>query len=148
MLRPWHDVGTLMFQKLLGAFVVCALAGCAAHPALPANVSLGDSPALPSPRVAAANAAPKILAVALSSNDVRPGQTWSGRIITSTNVASLEIRTNLFSLNVPRRTFGDFSFLLRIYDVPPIFVRGYDLRIIARNTAGASVEEDLPFRIR
>lgn len=83
-----------------------------------------------------------------SADEVRRGQTWSGTIITSTNVGSVEVRTNLFSIDVPRRTFGDFRFALRVFDVPPIFIRAYRLRVIARNSAGRSVEEDLPFRIR
>ncbi len=68
--------------------------------------------------------------------------------MTTTNVASVEVRTNLFSIDVPRRTFGDFRFSLRVFDVPPIFIRGYRLRVIARNSAGQTSEEDLPLRIR
>ena len=83
-----------------------------------------------------------------STLDIPRGDTWLGTIVTTTNVASVEVRTNLFSINVPRRTFGDFRFTLRVYDVPPIFIRGYRLRVIARNAAGEAVEEDLPFRIR
>lgn len=83
-----------------------------------------------------------------SSDDVPRGQTWSGRIVTPTNVASVEVRTNLFSINVPRRAYGDFRFSLHVFDVPPIFIRGYRLRVIARNSAGESAEEDLPLRIR
>lgn len=83
-----------------------------------------------------------------SGSDVRRGQTWSGRIITTTNVASVEVRTNLFSINVPRRRFGDFSFYVRVFDVPPIFVRAYTVRVIARNSAGIRAEEDVPLVIR
>lgn len=115
---------------------------------MPSNVSFDDARALPTPAAQRADAPPRILAMRFSSADVLRGQTWSGAIITSTNVASVEVRTNLFSINVPRRTFGDFRFDLRIFDVPPIFVRAYRVRVIARNTAGEAVEEDLPFRIR
>lgn len=83
-----------------------------------------------------------------SSIDLQRGSTWSGTIITTTNAASVEVRTNLFSIDVPRRAFGDYHFVLRIYDVPPIFIRAYHVRVIARNSAGAGVEEDLPLRIR
>jgi len=37
---------------------------------------------------------------------------------------------------------------LDVLDAPPIFVRAYSLRIIARNSAGLVYEEDLPFRLR
>ena len=58
------------------------------------------------------------------------------------------MRTNLFSINVPRRAPGRFAFTLNVLDTPPIFVRAYSLRVIARNSAGQEYEEDLPFRIR
>jgi hypothetical protein len=37
---------------------------------------------------------------------------------------------------------------LNVLDTPPIFVRAYALRIIARNSAGSEYEEDLPFHLR
>lgn len=83
-----------------------------------------------------------------SSLDVKRPATWSGRIVTSTNVASVEMRTNQFSISVPRTAFGDFRFDLNVLDVPPDFVRHYDLHVIARNAAGVEAEEDVPFRIR
>lgn len=83
-----------------------------------------------------------------SSLDVRRGQTWSGSIVAGTNVASVEVRTNLFSINVPHVQPGRFVFVLEVLDTPPIFVRTYRLRVIARNSAGTEYEEDLPFRIR
>lgn len=83
-----------------------------------------------------------------SSLDVRRGQRWSGKFVTSTDVASVEVRTNLFSVNVPHLSGGRFAFTLNVLDTPPIFVRAYRLRVIARNSAGDEAEEDLPFRIR
>ncbi len=83
-----------------------------------------------------------------SSLDVRRGQRWSGAFVTGTDVASIEVRTNLFSINVPHRSPGRFAFSLDVLDTPPIFVRAYRLRVIARNSAGSEYEEDLPFRIR
>jgi hypothetical protein len=136
-------------SRLAAAALVCALAACAPHAVtVPPNVAFGDAPSLPAPPVASNAAAPRIVAMWFSSDDVHRGQTWSGRIVTSTNVASVEVRTNLFSIDAPRRAFGDFRFSLRIFDVPPIFIRPYTLRVIARNSAGRSAEEDLPFRIR
>ena len=35
-----------------------------------------------------------------------------------------------------------------LFDTPPIFVRPYQLRVIARNSAGKETEEHLPFEIR
>jgi hypothetical protein len=138
-----------MAARTVRTLAAVSLAGCTAHAAaIPANVSFGGVATLPSP-VAAANAAPpRIVAMHFSADDVRRGHTWSGNIVTSTNVASVEVRTNLFSLNVPRRAFGTFAFDLHVFDVPPIFIRAYRVRVIARNSAGTAAEEDFPLRIR
>jgi hypothetical protein len=124
------------------------LAGCASRlPEVPLNTGVGLT-ALPSPRVEPNDALPRILAMRFSSLDIRRGQHWSAAFVTGTNVASVEVRTNLFSINVPHRSPGRFSFVLNVLDTPPIFVRAYRLRVIARNSAGNTFEEDLPFRIR
>jgi hypothetical protein len=103
---------------------------------------------LPTPPIEPNGAPPRILSMRFSSLDVRRGQHWSGAIVTGTNVASVEVRTNLFSINVPKRSPGRFRFTLDVLDAPPIFVRAYSLRVIARNSAGRVYEEDLPFRLR
>ena len=117
-------------------------------PPVPSNVSVGGAASLPAPPAAPNDAPPRIVAIRFSSLDVKRPAVWSGRFITSTNVASVEVRTNQFSIDVPRRTFGDFAFDLNVLDVPAEFIRRYDLRVIARNSAGDAVEEDMPFRIR
>lgn len=146
MLEP---VSSSMLGRAAAVLVLCALAACAPREvAVPSSVTFGPAGVLPTPRAAPNDAPPAIVAMRFSGNVVRRGETWTGSIITSTNVASVEVRTNLFSINVPRRTFGDFHFDLRVFDVPPIFIRAYRVRVIARNSAGEGVEEDLPFRIR
>lgn len=138
-----------MSGRAAAALSLCVLAACAPHAvSVPSNVTFGGAAALPAPLTAQNDARPRILAMRFSGDQVRRGQTWSGTIVTTTNVASVEVRTNLFSIDVPRRTYGDFRFSLRVFDVPPIFIRAYRVRVIARNSAGTSVEEDLPFRIR
>jgi hypothetical protein len=138
-----------MYRIAIAAILALVLAACASKPvAIPANVRIGEGALAATPEPAANDAPPRILAMNFSSDDVRRGQTWSGTIVTTTNVASVEVRTNLFSINVPRRAFGEYRFTLNVYDVPPIFIRAYRVRVIARNAAGQSVEEDLPLRIR
>lgn len=133
----------------IGAFSLAALlTACASRPPdVPANVAIGLEIS-PTPRVEPNDAQPRILAMRFSSLDVRRGQRWSGSFVTGTNVASVEVRTNLFSIDVPRRAPGRFAFLLDVLDTPPIFVRAYRLRVIARNSVGDRYEENLPFRIR
>lgn len=103
---------------------------------------------MPAPRIDSNDAPPQMLAMHFSSLNVARGQTWSGRFVTGSSVASVEVRTNLFSIDVPRAGVGRFAFTLRVIDVPPIFIRNYRLRVIARNSAGLQVEQDLPFAIR
>lgn len=86
--------------------------------------------------------------MAFSSLDVARGGTWSGDFTTSSNVASLEVRSSLFSIDAPRTAYGRFHFAVDVFDVPPIFIRAYAVRVIARNAAGVEAEEDVPFRIR
>lgn len=93
-------------------------------------------------------ASPTIVAMRFSTLDVARGTTWSGEFVTGTNVASVEVRSSLFSIDVPRTDFGRFAYTLNVLDVPPIFIRSYRLRVIARNSAGTEFEEDLPLRIR
>jgi hypothetical protein len=136
-------------QFRVGALAVAAmLSACASRtPDMPSNLVIGSS-SMPTPPVESNDAPPRILAMSFSSLDVWRGQRWTARFITGTNVASIEVRTNLFSINVPKRSPGRFSFALNVLDTPPIFVRHYRLRVIARNSAGIEYEENLPFQIR
>lgn len=137
-----------MSRTLCGTpFALAILCACAPIPShVPANVSIGRG--LPASPVLGSNtAAPRILAVRFNTLNVKRPATWSGTVVTTTNVASLELRTNQFSLNLPRTTFGVFRFRVHVYDLPAEFLRRYSLRIIARNTAGDAVEEDVPFSI-
>jgi hypothetical protein len=139
-------------RLLVSAFSLALItSACVTHlPDLAANASAGPTlpPAWPTPPVAAGDAPPGIVAAHFSSLDVKRGERWSGIFVTPTNTASLEVRTNLFSINVPRTAYGRFAFETDVFDTPPIFVRPYRLRLIARNAAGDEAEEDLPFQIR
>jgi pectin methylesterase-like acyl-CoA thioesterase len=133
-------IGALTFAAMLPA--------CTSPPPdSPPNVAVGMT-AMPRPPVEPNDARPQILAMRFSTLDVQRSSRWSGAFVTGTNVASLEVRTNLFSINVPKRSPGRFSFVLDVLDAPPIFVRAYRLRVIARNSAGDAYEEDVPLRIR
>lgn len=131
-----------------GVLIFAALpAACSsAAPSVPNNVRIGGAP-VNGKAVNVTNGAPRIESIWFNSRDVgRPG-VWQGRIDTTSNVASVEVRSNLFSINAHRSDYGHFDFDMHILDVPPIFIRGYDLRVIARNAAGDKAEEDLPFAI-
>jgi len=133
-------------RRLLASIALLALVGCVSRlPSLPRDASVGAAPfALPSPEILGNDAPPRMLAMHFSSLDLRRGTTWSGSFVTSTNTASVEVRTNLFSIDVPRTAFGVFAFKLALFDWPPIFTRSYALRVIARNSAGVRSEQELP----
>jgi hypothetical protein len=130
------------------SFALLSVACGSRVPPTPSNLIVGSHWALPTPKVEPNEAPPKILGLRFSSLDVRRGEHWSGWFATGTNVASVEVRTSLFSINVPHVGPGRFQFTLDVLDTPPIFVRSYRLRVIARNSPGDEDEEDLPFRIR
>lgn len=144
-----RGVDLTTMTRALRCVLAFALTACASRlPDVPESVSVGNPLALPTPRTAKNDAPPHMLAMHFSSLDVARGTTWSGTFVTTTNVASVEVRTNLFSVDVPRKRFGRFAFTLDVLDTPPIFVRAYRLRVLARNSAGSVEEQDLPFRIR
>jgi hypothetical protein len=99
--------------------------------------------ALPTPEPAVAGAAPKILAVQLSALNVHPGDTWTGNIITTTNVASLEVRAPSFTFNAERIGYGEFAFSVHAIFIPPIYRRVYTVTFVARNPGGATAERDI-----
>lgn len=140
-----------MVRPLRALIVILAggLAACSSSaPPAPSNVHVGAAPATVPAEARANNASPVIQSIWFNSLDVKRGGSWQGRVDTSTNVASVEVRNNLFSINARRSSYGHFAFDVDVFDLPSIFIRGYDLRVIARNSAGAETEEDLPFRIR
>lgn len=128
-----------------------AVAACSSPPRVPDNVTLSPTASNHAYTIPmrAPDAPPAIVHIAYVPSVTRgPGQRFAGTIWTSSNVASVEMRTNLFSINAHKRDVGRFDFDVAVYDLPPIFVRTYTLRAIARNTAGVEAEEDLPLRIR
>ena len=155
-----------MTRASLTCILLIAFAACSARQPdafyTPANVSVGTTVggsleqirAASAPIVASNDAPPQIKRMHFDTLNVCRRthaacySDWSGEFVTSTNVASVEVRTNLFSIDVPRRTFGVFAFSVDVLDLPPIFIRDYRLRVIARNSAGVMNEEDVPFHIR
>jgi len=80
---------------------------------------------------------PRILAAWMSTLAIEPGIWLDGLITTSTNVASVEVRTAAFSINTTRVRAGEFSFHTRILELPPLSrFHSYALQIIARNPGG------------
>lgn len=89
---------------------------------------------------------PRILAVWMNETRITGDKDWVGRIVTSTNVASLEIRTESFSFTAERTGYGAFTFDQRVLDLIPQYRRPYTLAIIARNAAGDEDTVLVPIR--
>jgi outer membrane biosynthesis protein TonB len=103
---------------------------------------------LPTPLVLPPDAPPQILAVQLSDPVFHGGETITGTIITSTNVAAVEIRLAGHSMRMPRTDFGIWSMTYKMPHVP-FFYRGrYTAQIVAMNSAGAQAEQDLTVSVR
>jgi hypothetical protein len=118
--------------------------GTAVNPRLVTVAPARWPPAL----VTAANVPPRIVALLMNETSIAPGSDWTGRIATTTNVASLEIRTESFSFNATRTVFGQFSFDQHVLDIVPQYKRPYTLEIIARNAAGNEDIRLIPIELR
>lgn len=120
---------------------VLLLAACARH--VESSHALVSPRVWPVAKVAGTSAPPEILAVDLSPTHVTRGAWWSGRIATSTNVASLEVRWPFFTFAAPRRSSGQFVFRFHVIDLPAIYRRPYTVEIVARNTPGESTQKNV-----
>ena len=90
----------------------------------------------PAVQIAVPDAPPRILAAQVSSAAIRPGEWWSGKVVTTSNVAVVELRAPSFSFILHRPAFGEFNFRTHVLAVPSIYRRGFVASIVARNAAG------------
>ena len=102
----------------------------------------------PAAAVAAPDARPQIVNVALSKTTVHGGDTVAGEVVTSTNVASVEVRIAGFSMSVPRMSPGHFALSYTVPNVPFFLHKTYDMDVIARNSRGDAATTSLPITVR
>jgi hypothetical protein len=94
------------------------------------------------------DAAPQILSVSISETTVHSGDTVTGSVSTTSNVASVEVRIATFGMGMAKTGVGRFALTYPIGNLP-FFVRGtFPMRIIARNTRGVSTETTVPITVR
>jgi hypothetical protein len=148
---------TLLWLALPGAFVAAATTAVPQSNPAPAPTPWTQPMAtpvptptpFPTPPVLPSDAPPQIVAYMMSTNVLYSGETITGYVVTSTNVASVEVRVATISINMPRTNFGQFSMSYQVPNLPFFVPRGpYTMRIIARNTPGDAVEQDLPITLR
>lgn len=94
------------------------------------------------------NAAPQILWYHLSSTTPQGGDVVSVTVLSSSNVASVELRVGGYALNLTKSDVGHFEGSYTVPHLPLFAPHKFTLQIIARNTAGALVEADVPIAIR
>ena len=79
---------------------------------------------------------------------MHPGQTISGRVVTSSNVASVEVRIATYSINMQKTGIGRFSMAYTVPNIPAFFLGNYTMQVIARNSAGDQASRGIPITIR
>lgn len=94
------------------------------------------------------NAAPQIISVDVSETTVRAGDHVFGKVVTTSNVASVEARIGNYAMSLNKVGVGRFALA---YTVAPLpwFVHGtFAMRVIAKNTRGDTVERTIPLSVR
>jgi hypothetical protein len=94
------------------------------------------------------DAPPQILWIQLSSTNPKAGDTLSVLILTSSNVASVELRVSGYGTSIPKTDVGRFEGSSTVPNLPFFVNHNLTMQIIARNTAGVAVERDFSFQVR
>ncbi|HET9393824.1 MAG TPA: hypothetical protein VFO29_09950 [Candidatus Rubrimentiphilum sp.] len=113
--------------------------------------SPGPSPTaspLPTPLVLPPDAAPQILAVTVNEPEFHSGDVISSTVITSTNVAAVELRILGRAIRYPRTDFGIWQLNYTVPHIPRHFLRDYNAQIVAMNTAGATTAFNVVISLR
>jgi hypothetical protein len=79
---------------------------------------------------------------------VHSGETVTGTVITSTNVAAVEIRIAGHTARIPRVDFGVWQASVTIPHVPFFMRHRYTGQIVAMNSAGVETARDITISIR
>ena len=94
------------------------------------------------------DAAPQILWVSLSSTTPHAGDTVLVTVLASSNVASVELRVGGYGEGMTKTDIGHFQISSIVPRLPFFMNHSLTLQIIARNTAGSAVEQDVALHVR
>lgn len=146
-----------MRLRILLFAAICALIGAACSPAPKPSPSPAPSAtpapsaipaAQPTPLVLPPDAPPQIVAVQLSDPVFHSGETVSGTVITSTNVAAVDVKVANQQHRLPKTAPGIFAMSYTLPKIP-FFLRGtYVAHVIAQNSAGATAEQNVTVSLR
>jgi hypothetical protein len=76
------------------------------------------------------------------------GDTVTGTIETSTNIAAVEAMIGTWGIPIPRVAPGRFALRYVVPNVPFFWHQTFTLKVIARNTAGDEATREVPITIR
>jgi len=96
----------------------------------------------------APNAAPQILDVAVSETNVHPGDRVFGRVVTSSNVASVEARIGGYAVSLVKVGVGHFELTYTVGPLPWFVHGNFTMQVIARNTRGDATTRAVPLTVR
>jgi hypothetical protein len=94
------------------------------------------------------DAAPQILSVAISRHAVQPGDRVTGKVLTSSNVASVEARIGGYAVTLNKVGVGRFTFTYTVGPLPWFIHGNYTMQVIARNTRGDAARRSIPLIVR
>lgn len=96
----------------------------------------------------APDAPPQILDVAVSQTTVQPGDRVVGRVVTSSNVASVEARIGGYSVALAKVGVGRFELAYTVGPLPWFLHGDFTMQVIARNTRGDKTTRAVPLKVR
>jgi hypothetical protein len=94
------------------------------------------------------DAPPQILWIALSSTVPHAGDTLTVTVLTSSNVASVELRVGGYGSGMTKTEAGHFQLASTVPKLQIFMNHSLTLEIIARNTAGAAVQQSVALHVR
>lgn len=84
----------------------------------------------------------------MTETTVHPGDIVSGRVLTSSNVASVQARIGGYAMSLSKMGVGKFELTYKVAPLP-WFVRGnFTMHVIARNTRGDTATREVPLVVR
>jgi hypothetical protein len=93
------------------------------------------------------DAAPQIQWISLSSTTPRSGDTLAVTVLASSNVASVELRVGGYGMGMNKTDVGRFQSTSEVPKLPFFMNHNVTLQVIARNTAGVAIEQDIALQV-
>ena len=123
-------------------------AAATASPSPTPGVPTRAPTAPPTPLIIDANAPPQILSYSLSAATVNVGDTVSGVVLTSSNVASVQADVASYVMPLTKTGIGRFALSYVVPNIPKPFRGTYALKIIAHNAAGVTANASTSITIK